>query len=171
MEGFRYDAHPMGMLVSTVAALSTFYPDSKNVRDAEARKASHLPPDRQDADHCRLCLPPPQGPALHLSGAGPQLHRELHEHAVEAQPTEVPDQSGAGPRAGRAVHSARRPRAELLHQRHARGGQLGSRSVPGDRGGRCRPGRSAARRRQRSRAAHARARSAARTRSPSTSRA
>ena len=39
LEGFRYDAHPMGMLVSTVAALSTFYPDSKNVRDAETRKA------------------------------------------------------------------------------------------------------------------------------------
>ncbi len=29
MEGFRYDAHPMGMLVSTVAALSTFYPEAK----------------------------------------------------------------------------------------------------------------------------------------------
>jgi citrate synthase len=35
--GFRYDAHPMGILVSTVAALSTFYPDSKDVRNAEAR--------------------------------------------------------------------------------------------------------------------------------------
>jgi citrate synthase len=33
MDGFRYDAHPMGMLISTVAALSTFYPSSKNVRD------------------------------------------------------------------------------------------------------------------------------------------
>lgn len=31
MEEFRYDAHPMGMLVSTVAALSTFYPDAKQV--------------------------------------------------------------------------------------------------------------------------------------------
>jgi citrate synthase len=31
MEGFHYDAHPMGMLVSTVGALSTFYPDSRNV--------------------------------------------------------------------------------------------------------------------------------------------
>ncbi len=40
LEGFRYDAHPMGMLVSTVAALSTFYPDSKDVRNPEARMAS-----------------------------------------------------------------------------------------------------------------------------------
>jgi citrate synthase len=38
MEGFRYDAHPMGMFVSSVAALSTFYPEAKNVRDPEVRK-------------------------------------------------------------------------------------------------------------------------------------
>ena len=37
MKGFRYDAHPMGILVSTVAALSTFYPDARNVRDPESR--------------------------------------------------------------------------------------------------------------------------------------
>jgi len=39
--GFRYDAHPMGMLASTVAALSTFYPDAKKVRDAPER-ARHI---------------------------------------------------------------------------------------------------------------------------------
>lgn len=38
MDGFHYDAHPMGMLISTVAALSTFYPDSKNIFDPETRK-------------------------------------------------------------------------------------------------------------------------------------
>ena len=38
MEGFRYDAHPMGMLVSTVAALSTFYPESRQIDDAECRE-------------------------------------------------------------------------------------------------------------------------------------
>ncbi len=38
MDGFHYDAHPMGMLVSTVAALSTFYPDAKHIFDAESRK-------------------------------------------------------------------------------------------------------------------------------------
>ncbi|HEX9111849.1 MAG TPA: citrate synthase [Terriglobales bacterium] len=37
MEGFRYNAHPMAMLVSTVAALSTVYPDSKNVHDPATR--------------------------------------------------------------------------------------------------------------------------------------
>jgi citrate synthase len=37
MEGFHHDAHPMGMLVSTLAALSTFYPDAKNIFDPESR--------------------------------------------------------------------------------------------------------------------------------------
>src|SRR6478672_10673160 len=36
-EGFRYDAHPMGMLLSGVGALSTFYPDAKDTEDAEER--------------------------------------------------------------------------------------------------------------------------------------
>ena len=37
MEGFRYDAHPMGIFLSTVGALSTFYPEAKHVFDSEAR--------------------------------------------------------------------------------------------------------------------------------------
>ncbi len=38
MAAFRYDAHPMGMLASTVAALSTFYPEAKDVHSPETRK-------------------------------------------------------------------------------------------------------------------------------------
>jgi citrate synthase len=38
MEGFRYDAHPMGMLVATVGALSTFYPDAKRIHDPESHR-------------------------------------------------------------------------------------------------------------------------------------
>jgi citrate synthase len=34
MEGFRYDAHPMAMLVSTVAAFSSVYPEAKDIRHA-----------------------------------------------------------------------------------------------------------------------------------------
>ena len=37
LEGFHYDAHPMGMLVSAVAALSTFYGDAKDIFDIESR--------------------------------------------------------------------------------------------------------------------------------------
>jgi citrate synthase len=38
LEGFRYDAHPMGMLVGVVGAMSTFYPDAKRIQDAASRK-------------------------------------------------------------------------------------------------------------------------------------
>jgi citrate synthase len=37
MEGFRYDAHPMGMLLASVGALSTFYPESRNIHDENLR--------------------------------------------------------------------------------------------------------------------------------------
>jgi citrate synthase len=37
VEGFRYDAHPMGMLLASVGALSTFYPDAKRITDGDER--------------------------------------------------------------------------------------------------------------------------------------
>jgi citrate synthase len=39
MQAFRYDAHPMGMFISTVAALSTFYPDANKLSNADNRLA------------------------------------------------------------------------------------------------------------------------------------
>jgi citrate synthase len=38
LEGFRHDAHPMGMFISTVAALSTIYPEARDVLDPETRR-------------------------------------------------------------------------------------------------------------------------------------
>ena len=38
MEGFQYNAHPMGMFISTVGALSTFYLDAKNIFSSESRR-------------------------------------------------------------------------------------------------------------------------------------
>src|SRR3954462_3158136 len=37
LQGFRYDAHPMGMLLSCVGALSTFYPDASKIEDDDER--------------------------------------------------------------------------------------------------------------------------------------
>jgi citrate synthase len=37
LQGFRHDAHPMGMLLSTVGALSTFYPEAKGIKDENER--------------------------------------------------------------------------------------------------------------------------------------
>jgi citrate synthase len=42
MEGFRYDAHPMGIFISAIAALSTFYPESRLILDAEIRRKQAL---------------------------------------------------------------------------------------------------------------------------------
>jgi len=38
LDGFHYDAHPMGMLISAIAALSTFYPEARHIFDAESRR-------------------------------------------------------------------------------------------------------------------------------------
>ena len=37
IDGFQHDAHPMGILVSTIGALSTFYPDAKDIHDQDSR--------------------------------------------------------------------------------------------------------------------------------------
>jgi citrate synthase len=42
MEGFRHDAHPMGMFISTVGALSTFYPAAKEIFSPESRRLQTL---------------------------------------------------------------------------------------------------------------------------------
>jgi citrate synthase len=42
LEGFRYDAHPMGMLLGAVGALSTFYPDARNIEDPANRYAQRV---------------------------------------------------------------------------------------------------------------------------------
>src|SRR5687767_5644930 len=42
LTGFRYDAHPMAMLCSAVAALSSFYPEAKNIEDAHEREISTI---------------------------------------------------------------------------------------------------------------------------------
>jgi citrate synthase len=42
LEGFRYDAHPMGMLLGTIGALSTFYPDAKDISDPANRRLQRV---------------------------------------------------------------------------------------------------------------------------------
>src|SRR5436190_9152507 len=42
LEGFRYDAHPMSMLCSSVAALSSFYPEAKNIKGPVLRHVSFI---------------------------------------------------------------------------------------------------------------------------------
>ena len=63
LEGFRYDAHPMGMFLSAVGALSTFYPDAKNIFDVDVAPAADDPADRQGAEPRRVRVPPHHRPA------------------------------------------------------------------------------------------------------------
>ena len=95
--------------------------------------AADPPADRQAADARGLCLSPHARLAVRLSRQRAELHGQLPLDAVQDDGAEVQAQSGAGARARPAVHPARRPRAELLGQRDALGGQLAGRSVFGHR--------------------------------------
>ena len=53
-DGFPMDAHPMGILASAVAALSTFYQTSEDPQRPRRRRDQHDPADRQDADDRRV---------------------------------------------------------------------------------------------------------------------
>ena len=117
MEGFQYDAHPMGIFLSTVGALSTVNPRREVHLRQGVAAAPDAAADRQGAEHRRLRLPPQHRPAVHLPRQRSELHRQLPEHAVQHAGREVPPQPGAGARARRAVHPARRSRTELQHER------------------------------------------------------
>ena len=174
VEGFRYDAHPMGMFLSVMGTLSTFYPDAKNISDPQLRRLQMVRMIAKVPGIAAYGLPPHHRPAVRPAGHRSELYRQLPQHAV--QDDGGPLQAAPRPRARarRAVHPARRPRAELQHGDDAQYRQLARRSVFG--AGRRRRGalRPAARRRQRGGAADARQdRSARRTsrRSSSASRA
>src|SRR3989475_4010134 len=58
IEGFRYDAHQMGILIGTVGALSTFYPEAKNVMDLESRRVETPRPVRKMSALAAVPVPP-----------------------------------------------------------------------------------------------------------------
>ncbi len=169
MDGFHHDAHPMGMLLSTVGALSTFYPDSTQIYDEEQRRISiyrliaKMPTLAAFAYRHSRGLPY-NYPDNDLSYAGNFL-------SMMFKMVEPRYQRGAGDRARarRALHPPCRPRAELLDQRDARGGLVTPRPVLRDRGGDRGPVRTAARRRQRGGDPHGGAHRFTSTRSPSSS--
>ena len=155
MEGFQYDAHPMGIFLSTVGALSTFNRDAKHIFD----KASRL----RQTQRLIAKVPSIAAYAYRHSIGRPYIYPDndlsftgnFLNMLFKMTELKVPAEPGAGARARRAVHPARRPRAELQHERDAQHRQLARRSVlgAGRRGGGA--VRSAARRRQRGGAADA----------------
>ena len=137
------------------------------------RQPAHAdrPDDRQDADPRRLVVPARAGQAVRLPRQRPRLHRQLPLDAVQDERAEVRGRRAAGQGARRAVHPARRPRAELLDQRGPLGRLLAGRPLLRGRRRRRRALRPAARRRQRGRAADAAPDRHRRRTSPTSSRA
>ncbi len=155
MQGFRYDAHPMGMLLASVGALSTFYPEANQIKDSELR----------DMQVVRLLAKMPTLAAFsyrHNKGM-PYVYPDndlsypgqLPVDALQDRGAQVRARPAARACARRAVHPPRRPRAELLHQRGPRRRLLAGRPLLGRRRRHRRALRSAARRRQRGGAADA----------------
>ncbi len=83
MEGFRHDAHPMGMLLGTVGAMFNLL--SRRQRNFRSRvaPAADPPADRQDADAGGVGVSAHPRPALHLSRQRAELHRQLPLDAVQ----------------------------------------------------------------------------------------
>jgi hypothetical protein len=156
MEGFRYYAHPMAMLVSTVAALVHRVSGREEHCTTRQPHAADQAPDRQDAFDRGDVLSAQCRDSLRVSGQRSDLHRKFHEHAVEDGRAEVRGESRDRARARHSFCSARRSRTELQHQRHARRRQFPGRSLPGGRFRSLRALRTAARRSQRRSAAYAR---------------
>ena len=76
MEGYRYDAHPMGMLLGTVGALSTFYPDANDIHDLESRRLQTRRLIGKMPTLAAFAYRHTQGTALRLSRQRAQLHRQ-----------------------------------------------------------------------------------------------
>ena len=129
MDGFHYDAHPMGMFVSSVAALSTFYPSAKKIDDPAERMLTvyrligKVPTLAAFAYRHSTGMPYVH-PDNELSYAANFLNMmfRIAEPKYSAEPR-------SGPRARCALYPACRPRAELQCERDAKRGQLARRSV------------------------------------------
>ncbi len=155
LEGFRYDAHPMGMLLGAVGALSTFYPDAKHIADPENRYLQRVRLMAKMPTIAAFAFRHSRGLPYVLPAQRPRLHRQLRQHDVrDRRPPRA--EPGAAARARDPADPARRPRAELLDERRAQRRLVARRPVLGRlrrHRGALRP---AARRRQRGRAADAR---------------
>ena len=143
MEGFQYDAHPMGIFLSTVGAMSTFYPDAKHIFDKDSRmRQTHRliakVPSIAAYAYRHSIGRPYIYPDNDLSFAGNFLNMLFRMTELKYQPNPVLDA-----RARRPLHPARRSRAELQHDDDADDRQLAGGSVLG--AGRRRPPRCTAR--------------------------
>ena len=94
LDGFRHDAHPMGVLISTVAALSTFFPDATQVHDADNRRRQTIRllgqvPTLAAFAHRRRLGRPLSYPSIELSYTGNFLSMMFQTTELRYQPDPV----------------------------------------------------------------------------------
>ncbi len=156
MRGFRRDAHPMAVLTGLVGALVGVL--SRFDEPARCPSARHLgnPPDREAADAGRDVVQVHGRPAVHVPAQRPVVRRELHADDVRHAVRGLQGEPGPRPRARPHLHPARRPRAERVDVDGASVRVVGHQSVRRDRGRRCLPVGSGARRSERGVPQHAR---------------
>ena len=118
MDGFHHDAHPMGMLVSTVAALSTFYPDAKQIFLEKSSAAPDLSAGWKDTNARSVRLQALTGNARYIYPRNDLSYSENFLSMMFRPPGFSPYHPDPviGEGVERAVHPSRRPRTELqLH--------------------------------------------------------
>ena len=120
METYRYDAHPMGMLVSMMGTMSTYYPEARNVADPEARKVQTVRAIGKVATVAAWCYRHTLSYPFIYPDNDLTYFRQLPEHAVPHGGAEVRAESRYRAGHRRAVHPARGSRAEREHECDAR---------------------------------------------------
>ncbi len=112
--GFRHDAHPMGILLAGVGAMSTFYPHAKEIDDEEERYMAAIRMIAKMPTLAAFSYRHSLGLPYVYPGQRPRLRRQLPRDDAEDDRGQVRARSAAreGPR--RPLHPPRRPRAELL---------------------------------------------------------
>ena len=155
IDAFRYNAHAMGITISTVAAMSTFYPESKDVLDAEnrwnqiTRLVAKMPTIAAFAyrHHRGLPLNYPENELTYSQNFLSMLYRI---GVTDYTPNPVLERALEVLFILHADHEQ-----NCFYDRHACDRELAGRSVLGDRGGDGGALRPPPRRRERSRSAHA----------------
>ena len=113
MQGFRYDANPMGMLVASVGALSTFYPDANKINDERIRAIQIIRLLAKMPTLAAFAFRHNMGQPYVYPDNDLELRGQLPGDDVQDDRAQVRARSAAGARARRALHPARRPRTEL----------------------------------------------------------
>ena len=91
--GYQHDAHPMGMLVGIVGALSTFYHEDLDISNPEHRELAAIRMDREAPLHRRRLLQVQHRPALHVPDQLARLRGELSPDDVRGPGRAVPAES------------------------------------------------------------------------------